>query len=101
MKADTAGRHGLTIADLLFSLPGVVDFTACIHTKTDSGQGVPTLDIGLMGLEPLTQNIHIDPGPLPGLKTVIESGQLRMGSLTVRAFGFRNTYVAKRQIQYT
>jgi len=53
-----------------------------------------------MGLEPLTQNLHIDPGLLPGLKTVIESGRLRMGRITVRAFDFRNSYVTKRQIQY-
>ena len=103
VKSDTAGHHGLTIADLddlFFSLPGVVDFTACIHTKTDARQAIPTLDIELMGLEPFTQNLHIDPGLLPGLKTAIESGWLRMGRIIVRAFDFRNTYVTKRQIQY-
>lgn len=103
VHADTAGRHGLTMADLddlLFSLPGVVDFTACINDKTDSEQGIPTLDIELMGLEPLTQRIHIDPGTLPGLTMALETGRLRMGRITVRAFDFRNTYVTKRQIQF-
>nr|WP_320016356.1 AMP-binding protein [uncultured Desulfobacter sp.] len=103
VKADTTGCHDLTIADLddiLFSLPGVVDFTACIHTKTDARQAIPTLDIELMGLGSLTKNIHIDPGLLPRLKTAIESSCLGMGSITVRAFDFRNTYVVKRQIQY-
>jgi|GEM_PF-2351542 len=59
-----------------FFLPGVVDFRACIHTKTDSRQATPTLDIELVGLEPLTQNLHVDPGLLPGLKTAIEAGRL-------------------------
>ncbi|WP_020590119.1 DVU_1553 family AMP-dependent CoA ligase [Desulfobacter curvatus] len=103
VKDDTAGCHGLAMADLddlLFSLPGVVDFTACIDTKTDAGQAIPTLDIGLMGLEPLTQRIHIDPGTSPGLTAALESGRLRMGKITVRAFDFSNTYVTKRQIRY-
>ncbi|NDY70694.1 phenylacetate--CoA ligase family protein [Desulfobacter hydrogenophilus] len=103
VKAETAGRHDLTIVDLddlLFSLPGVVDFTACIYTKINSRQAIPTLDIELMGLEPLTQPIYIDPGPSPGLTTALESGRLRMGSIAVRAFDFSNTYVTKRQIQF-
>ncbi|MCG8549640.1 MAG: AMP-binding protein [Desulfobacterales bacterium] len=102
--AHTPGRHGLTMADLddlLFSLPGVVDFTACIQSKTDAGQAIiPTLDIEIMGLGPRTQRIHIDPGASPGLTMVLESGRLRMGSITVRPFDFSNTYVTKRQIQF-
>ena len=99
VNTDTPGRYGLTMADLddlFFPLPGVVDFMACINTKTD----IPTLDIELMGLEPLMQHIHIDPGPSPGLTTALESGRLRMGSITVRVFDFNNTYVTKRQIQF-
>ncbi|WP_321419739.1 DVU_1553 family AMP-dependent CoA ligase [uncultured Desulfobacter sp.] len=103
LNADTANRQNLTMADLddlLFSLPGVVDFTACIQNKIDSEQGIPTLDIEIMGLEPLTQRIQIDPGPSPGLTMALETGRLRMGRITVRAFDFRNTYVTKRQIQF-
>lgn len=101
--ADTPGRHGLTMADLddlLFSLPGVVDFTACIQNKTDAGQAIQTLDIEIMGFEPLTQRLCVNPGASPGLATALESGRLRMGRISVRAFDFSNTYVMKRQIQF-
>ena len=100
---EAPGRHGLTMTDLddlLFSLKGVVDFTACIQNKTDGGRAIPTLDIEIMGLEPLTQGIHIDLGPSPRLTAALEAGRLRMGKITVRAFDFSNTYVTKRQIQF-
>jgi phenylacetate-coenzyme A ligase PaaK-like adenylate-forming protein len=103
VNIDTPGHPHLTMADLddlIFSLPGLVDFTACIQHKTDAGQSMPTLDIELMGLGPLTQGIHIDPGALPGLTAALESGRLRMGRISVRAFDFSNTYVTKRQIQF-
>jgi phenylacetate-coenzyme A ligase PaaK-like adenylate-forming protein len=89
----------LTMADLddiLFSLPGVVDFKACIDTQTD----IPTLDIELMGLESLIEPVHIDLGSFPGLTAALEPGWLRMGTIAVRAFDFSNTYVTKRQIQF-
>ncbi|WDP91722.1 MAG: phenylacetate--CoA ligase family protein [Desulfobacter sp.] len=125
-SADSAGVP-LTMADLddiLFSLPGVVDFSARIskgkniqvnngannwttnpinnRTNKDTGpkRGTPVLDIELMGLAPLPRNIDIDPDRSPGLKTAIESGRLRMGRITTRKFDFRNTYVGKRQILY-
>lgn len=99
VSTNNAGCHGLTMVeldDLFFSLPGVVDFKACIDTKTD----IPTLDIELMELDSLTQPVHIDPGRSPGLTATLESGRLRMGKITVRAFDFSNTYVTKRQIQF-
>nr|WP_319396905.1 AMP-binding protein [uncultured Desulfobacter sp.] len=99
VEGDGPDAQRLTMADLddiLFSLPGVVDFKACIDTQTD----MPTLDIELMGLESLIEPVHIDSGVFPGLTAALEAGRLRMGKITVRAFDFSNTYVTKRQIQF-
>ena len=99
VAADGADAQPLTMADLddiFFSLPGVVDFKACIDTQTD----MPTLDIELMGLESLIEPVPIDSGAFPGLTAALEAGRLRMGKIAVRAFDFSNTYVAKRQIQF-
>ena len=99
MGVDGADTQRLTMADLddiLFSLPGVLDFKAWINTQAD----MPTLDIEIMGLESLIEPVHIDSGTFPGLTAALEAGRLRMGRICVRAFDFSNTYVAKRQIQF-
>lgn len=99
VEADNSDAWRLTMADLddiLFSLPGVVDFKASIDTQTD----MPTLDIELMGLESLIEPLPLDSGAFPGLTAALDAGRLRMGTIAVRAFDFSNTYVTKRQIQF-
>lgn len=76
----------------------MVDFSARI--TPGEGRGIPLLEIQLMVPGPPDPNIHIDPDSACRLKTAVESGRLRLGRITTRAFDFNNTYINKRQILY-
>lgn len=95
----TGEQSALTMADLddvLFAIPGVVDFTAAISPDNT----VPRLDITLATKETAAAGhaaAALENAPV--LRKALDTGGLDLGRIRTRAFTLKNTYLGKRLIR--
>ncbi|MEH0021860.1 MAG: DVU_1553 family AMP-dependent CoA ligase [Desulfobacter sp.] len=82
--------------DVLFAIPGVVDFTAAIS----AGSTVPRLDITLETKETAAAGQAVAAlENAPALRKALDTGGLDLGRIRTRAFTLKNTYLGKRLIR--
>ncbi len=92
----------LSMADLddaLFTLPGVVDFFARVHS--DSDRVLLEMDIFVAGPSLTGQAVTLAVEKINGVKKAMDSGRLELGEFQIRPFPPENVNPGKRMIQLT